>query len=274
LHSVLDSPGTPVSGDPARLQQVVWNLLSNAVKFTPKGGRVLVKLQQVRSHVEIIVSDSGEGIRADILPYIFDRVRPGDTSRARAQGGLGIGLALVRHLVELHGGSVIADSPGEGQGATFVVKLPLMSAQVRERAIAHTDTLAVTASSLADVRILVVDDDPTAVDLIKEVLIQAGGDVRGSGTVQEALHTFEQWRPDILVSDVEMPGQDGYTLIRKVRGLDPERGGKTPAVALTAFGRREDRVRSLRAGFNIHVTKPVDPGELTAIIASLTGRTG
>ena len=274
LQSVLDSPGTPVSGDPARLQQVVWNLLSNAVKFTPKGGRVQVKLQQVRSHVEIIVSDSGEGIRADLLPYIFDRLRPGDTSSARVHGGLGIGLALVRHLVELHGGSVIADSPGEGQGATFVVKLPLMSAEVRERAVAHTDALAVTASSLAGVRILVVDDDPTAVDLIREVLVQAGGDVRVSGTVEETLGTFEQWRPDILVSDVEMPGQDGYTLIRKVRALDPERGGKTPAVALTAFGRSEDRVRSLRAGFNIHVTKPVDPGELTAIIASLTGRTG
>ena len=253
---------------------MVWNLLSNAVKFTPKGGRVQVKLQQVRSHVEIIVSDSGEGIRADLLPYIFDRLRPGDTSSARVHGGLGIGLALVRHLVELHGGSVIADSPGEGQGATFVVKLPLMSAEVRERAVAHTDALAVTASSLAGVRILVVDDEPTAVDLIREVLVQAGGDVRVSGTVEEALGTFEQWRPDILVSDVEMPGQDGYTLIRKVRALDPERGGKTPAVALTAFGRSEDRVRSLRAGFNIHVTKPVDPGELTAIIASLTGRTG
>ena len=272
LQSVLDSPGTPVSGDPARLQQVVWNLLSNAVKFTPKGGRVQVKLQQVRSHVEIIVSDSGEGIRAEILPYIFDRLRPRDTSSPRAQEGLGIGLALVRHLVELHGGSVIADSLGEGQGATFVVKLPLMVTEVRERAVAPTETPAVTGSSLAGVRILVVDDDPTAVDLVREVLVQAGGEVRGSGTVEEALRVFEQWRPDILVSDVEMPGQDGYTLIRKVRALDPERGGKTPAVALTAFGRPEDRVRSLRAGFNIHVTKPVDRGELIAVIASLTGR--
>lgn len=273
VHSVLDFPGTPVSGDPARLQQVVWNLLSNAVKFTPRGGRVQVTLQQVRSHVEIIVSDSGDGIRADILPYVFDRVR-GDTSSARVQGGLGIGLALVRHLVELHGGSVIADSPGEGQGATFVVKLPLMIAEVRERAIAHTDAPAISVSSLTGVRILVVDDDPTAIDVIKEVLIQAGGEVRGSGTVEEALQMFEQWRPDVLVSDIEMPGQDGYTLIRKVRALDPERGGKAPAIALTAFGRAEDRVRSLRAGFNIHVTKPVDPGELTAIIASLTGRSG
>src|SRR2546427_680237 len=167
--------------------------------------------RKVRSHVEIIVSDSGEGIRADILPYIFDRLRPRDPSSPRTQEGLGVGLALVRHLVELHGGSVIADSPGEGQGATFVVKLPLMVAEVRERAVAHTDTPAVTASSLAGVRILVVDDDPTAVDLVREVLVQAGGEVRGSGTGGEGVRGFEQWRPGILGSECGMPGADGYT---------------------------------------------------------------
>ena len=274
LQSVLDSPGALVSGDPGRLQQVVWNLLYNAVKFTPKAGRILVKLQQVKSHVEIIVSDTGQGIRPDLLPYIFDRLRQGDSSRSRAHGGLGIGLALVRHIAELHGGSVFAESPGEEQGATFVVKLPLMVAGVRDHAVAQAKSAPPDSPSLVGVRVLVVDDDPAAVELVQEVLTQTGGEVRGAGTADEALRVLEQWRPDVLVSDIEMPGQDGYTLIRKIRALAPERGGMTRAVALTAFGRPEDRIRSLMAGFNIHVSKPVDPGELTAIVASLAGRTG
>jgi signal transduction histidine kinase len=274
LQSVLDSPGAQVSGDPGRLQQVVWNLLYNAVKFTPKAGRILVKLQQVKSHVEIIVSDTGQGIRPDLLPYIFDRLRQGDSSRSRAHGGLGIGLALVRHIAELHGGSVFAESPGEEQGATFVVKLPLMVAGVRDHAVAQAKSGPPDSPSLVGVRVLVVDDDPAAVELVQEVLTQTGGEVRGAGTADEALRVLEQWRPDVLVSDIEMPGQDGYTLIRKIRALAPERGGMTRAVALTAFGRPEDRIRSLMAGFNIHVSKPVDPSELTAIVASLAGRTG
>ena len=274
LQSVLDSPGAQVSGDPGRLQQVVWNLLYNAVKFTPKAGRILVKLQQVKSHVEIIVSDTGQGIRPDLLPYIFDRLRQGDSSRSRAHGGLGIGLALVRHIAELHGGSVFAESPGEEQGATFVVKLPLMVAGVRDHAVAQAKSGPPDSPSLVGVRVLVVDDDPAAVELVQEVLTQTGGEVRGAGTADEALRVLEQWRPDVLVSDIEMPGQDGYTLIRKIRALAPERGGMTRAVALTAFGRPEDRIRSLMAGFNIHVSKPVDPGELAAIVASLAGRTG
>jgi len=274
LQSVLDSPGAQVSGDPGRLQQVVWNLLYNAVKFTPKAGRILVKLQQVKSHVEIIVSDTGQGIRPDLLPYIFDRLRQGDSSRSRAHGGLGIGLALVRHIAELHGGSVFAESPGEEQGATFVVKLPLMVAGVRDHAVAPAKSGPPDSPSLVGVRVLVVDDDPAAVELVQEVLTQTGGEVRGAGTADEALRVLEQWRPDVLVSDIEMPGQDGYTLIRKIRALAPERGGMTRAVALTAFGRPEDRIRSLMAGFNIHVSKPVDPSELTAIVASLAGRTG
>jgi signal transduction histidine kinase len=274
LQSVLDSPGAQVSGDPGRLQQVVWNLLYNAVKFTPKAGRIQVKLQQVKSHAEIIVSDTGPGIRPDLLPYIFDRLRQGDSSRSRAHGGLGIGLALVRHIAELHGGSVFAESPGEGQGATFVVKLPLMIAGVRDHAVAQIKSGPLDSPSLVGVRVLVVDDDPAAVELVQEVLTQTGGEVRGAGTADEALRVLEQWRPDVLLSDIEMPGQDGYTLIRKIRALAPERGGMTRAVALTAFGRPEDRIRSLMAGFNIHVSKPVDPGELTAIVASLAGRTG
>ena len=274
LHSVLDSPGAQVSGDPGRLQQVVWNLLYNAVKFTPKQGRVLVKLQHVMSHVEIVVNDTGQGISAELLPYIFDRLRQGDSTRSRAHGGLGIGLALVRHIAELHGGSVFAESPGPGLGATFVVKLPLMVAGVREHAVAQAKGGPPESPSLVGIRILVVDDDPAAVELVQEVLAQAGGEVRGTVTAEEALRMLEQWRPDVLVSDIEMPGEDGYTLIRKIRALSPERGGKTPAVALTAFGRPEDRIRSLMAGFNIHVSKPVDPDELTAIVASLAGRAG
>jgi len=274
LQTVIESPGAPVSGDPGRLQQVVWNLLSNAVKFTPKDGRIQVKVQRVKSHVEIIVSDTGEGIRADLLPYIFDGQRHGDSPAARSHGGLRIGLALVRHLVQLHGGSVFAESPGEGQGATFGVKLPLMIAEVRQELIVHKPQPTLTDLSLAGVRVVVVDNDPAAVDLISEVLTRAGGDVRGCASAEIALHTLMQWRPEVLVSDIEMPGEDGYTLIRKVRALPPEQGGKTPAVALTAFSRPEDRIRSLVAGFNIHATKPVDPAELTAIVASLAGRAG
>ncbi|MGH7314879.1 MAG: hybrid sensor histidine kinase/response regulator, partial [Candidatus Rokuibacteriota bacterium] len=280
LQPVLASPGGPVSGDPDRLQQVVWNLLSNAVKFTPKGGRVQIQLQRVDSHVEILVSDTGDGIAAELLPHIFDRFRQGDSSSARPHGGLGLGLALVRSLVELHGGAVFAESPGEGRGATFVVKLPLMIAQVAEpRAVGPDGAPPRTASpasslSLAGVRVLVVDDDPIAVDLNREILIQAGGEVRACTSVAEALPVLQRWRPDVLVSDIEMPGLDGYALIRTVRALDPDQGSKTPAVALSAYSRPEDRVRSLMAGFNFHVTKPVEPSELVTIVASLAGRVG
>jgi signal transduction histidine kinase len=274
LQPVLQEPGLLINGDAGRLEQVVWNLLENAVKFTPKDGRVQIHLQRVRSHVEIVVSDTGQGIAADVLPYVFDRLRQGEGGSARSHGGLGIGLALVRHFVELHGGSVYAESPGEGKGATFVVKLPLMVAEMLERPIAARDGGMLDGPSLAGARIVVVDDDPTTVELITEVLIQVGADVVECRTTDDALDAIARRRPDALVSDIEMPGQDGYSLIRKLRALSPEQGGKIPAVALTAFGRPEDRIRSLRAGFNIHVTKPVDPAELIAIIASLIGRAG
>ena len=220
------------------------------------------------------MSDTGVGIRREVLPFVFDRFRQADSSMSRSHGGLGLGLAIVRHIVELHGGTVRVASAGEGQGATFVVKLPLMVAGIREQAVAQAKTAPPDRPSLVGVRILVVDDDPAAVELVQEVLAQAGGEVRGTVTAEEALRMLEQWRPDVLVSDIEMPGEDGYTLIRKIRALSSERGGKTPAVALTAFGRPEDRIRSLMAGFNIHVSKPVDPDELTAIVASLAGRAG
>lgn len=272
LQALLESPGAPVSGDRDRLQQVVWNLLSNAVKFTPRGGRVEIKAHRVRSHAEVIVSDTGQGIHADLLPYVFDRLRQGDSTTTRTHGGVGIGLALVRHLVELHGGSVFAESAGEGQGATFVVKLPLMIAEVREHPITPQENPSPAGVSLAGVRVLVVDDDPAAVDLVVAMLAQAGAAARGSDSVASALGTIAQWRPDVLLSDIEMPGEDGYTLIRKVRALPADAGGKTPAVALTAFSRPEDRIRSFRAGFSIHLSKPVDPDELTAVIANLAGR--
>src|SRR5215467_2510867 len=271
LQPVLHTPGLLVSGDPGRLQQVVWNLLQNAVKFTPKDGQIQIQLQRVRSHAEIVVSDTGQGIVANVLPYVFDRLRQGESGSARGHGGLGIGLALVRHLVELHGGSVYAESAGEGKGATFIVKLPLMLADVREEAVTRRDSLALENPSLAGAHIVVVDDDPTAVELIKEVLVQAGAAVVESRSADEALREIARHRPDVLVSDIEMPGQDGYSLIRKLRALSPEQGGKIPAVALTAFGRPEDRIRSLQAGFNIHLTKPVDPAELIASVASMIG---
>jgi len=274
LQPLLQEPGLLVNGDAGRLEQVVWNLLENAVKFTPKDGRVQIHLQRVRSHVEIVVSDTGQGIAADVLPYVFDRLRQGEGGSARSHGGLGIGLALVRHFVELHGGSVYAESPGEGKGATFVVKLPLMVAEMHERPIAARDGGMLDGPSLAGARIVVIDDDPTTIELITEVLIQVGADVIECRTTDEALDAIARRRPDALVSDIEMPGQDGYSLIRKLRALSPEQGGKIPAVALTAFGRPEDRIRSLRAGFNIHATKPVDPAELIAIIASMIGRAG
>jgi PAS domain S-box-containing protein len=278
LQSVLDPRAGPITGDPDRLQQVVWNLLMNAVKFTPKGGRIQVHVQRVNSHVEIVVSDTGRGISADVLPFIFDRFRQGDSSSTRVHTGLGIGLALVKHFVELHGGDVVAESPGEGMGATFVIKLPLTIAEIspgpgpRQHPTAASLQLPAAAARLDGVRVLVVDDDKDAVNLASAILVHAGAVVRTCSSASEALSVFQEWRPDVLVSDIEMPGEDGYALIRNIRALGSERGAKTPAVALTAYGRVQDRMLALTAGFSMHVPKPVDPGELTTIIASLAAR--
>jgi signal transduction histidine kinase/ActR/RegA family two-component response regulator len=279
LQPVLDPRAGPITGDTARLEQVVWNLLMNAVKFTDKGGRVQVHLQRINSHVEIVVSDTGRGIAPDLLPLIFDRFRQGESSTTRAHGGLGLGLALVKHLVELHGGSVVAHSDGEGKGATLTVKLPLTIASVAEDPLprVHPTAAAVAESvsagvRLDELRVLIVDDDPDALDLATAILTAAGAVVRTCGAAPEAFSILQQWRPDVLVSDVEMPGEDGYSLIRKVRALEPDRGGKTPAVALTAYGRTQDRMLSLTAGYNMHVPKPVNPGEFTTIISSVAGR--
>jgi signal transduction histidine kinase/CheY-like chemotaxis protein len=278
LQAVLDPRAGPTTGDPARLQQVVWNLLMNAVKFTDKGGRVQVHLQRVNSHVEIVVSDTGEGIAPELLPFVFDRFRQADSSSMRPHGGLGLGLALVKHLVELHGGSVIAQSGGEGKGATFVVKLPLAIAEIaagparRMHPTAPVVEVLSRGVRLDGVRVLVVDDDPDALELATAILENAGATVKTSASAADGFAMMQQWRPHVLVSDIEMPGEDGYSLIRKVRALDAASGGKTPAVALTAYGRTQDRVLSLTAGYNMHVPKPVDPGEFTTIIATVAGR--
>jgi signal transduction histidine kinase/ActR/RegA family two-component response regulator len=278
IHRVLDPRAGPVTGDPDRLQQVVFNVLSNAVKFTPRGGRVQVSLQRVESHVEIAVSDTGRGIAADVLPHVFERFRQADSSSTREHAGLGLGLALVKHLVELHGGSVSAQSAGEGRGATFVIALPLALAEQpegrapRAHPTAPVGGVAVAGARLDGLRVLVVDDDREALDLAATILTGAGAQVRVSASSKEGLAALLAWRPDVLVSDIEMPGEDGYSLIRTVRALGPSEGGRTPAVALTAYGRTQDRVASLTAGYSMHVPKPVDPGELLAIIASVAGR--
>lgn len=280
IHKVLDSLAAPVTGDPARLQQVVWNLLSNAVKFTPKGGRVQVLLERVNSHVEVSVVDTGQGIRPAFLPHVFDRFRQADGSTTRRHGGLGLGLSIVKQLVEMHGGTVRAKSPGEGQGATFAVSLPILvvhrhepdGRKVRPKAPGPTE-LESPDDALDGLRVLVVDDEPDARALIQRVLSGCRAEVRVAGSVAEALVVLARFRPHVLVSDIGMPNEDGYDLIRQVRS-----GGRTaaqmPAVALTAFARSEDRKRALLAGFQTHVAKPVDPQELVAVVASLAGRTG
>src|SRR5262245_31652724 len=278
LQCVLDPRAVGMTGDPDRLQQVVWNLLINAMKFTPKRGRVQVHLLRAHSHVEIVVSDTGQGIRKEHLPHLFERFHQPVPASTGSHTGLGLGLALVRHLVELHGGQVTAQSPGEGHGATFTVELPVAIAhggQQRDEDV-HPAVPAVpintTGPSLHGLRILVVDDDRDSLDLVRAILVHAGAEARGCLSASEGLAVLQQWRPDVLISDIEMPDEDGYKLIRKVRALDFTEGGKTPALALTAYGRVEDRLRTLSAGYGMHVSKPVDPAELAAIVASLAGR--
>jgi signal transduction histidine kinase/ActR/RegA family two-component response regulator len=277
LQSVLDPRAGPVIGDPARLQQTVWNLLMNAVKFTGKGGRVQVHLLRVNSHVEITVSDTGEGIEPEVLPFVFERFRQADSSSTRAHAGLGLGLALVKHLVELHGGRVVAQSAGKDMGSTFTITLPLPISMPagptsRSHPTAASSDGVPAGARLDGLRVLVVDDDPDALELAAAILAAAGASIRRCASAAEAIDALREWRPDVLISDIEMPVEDGYTLIKKVRALDPSHGGKTPAIALTAYGRVQDRILSLAAGYNMHVPKPVDPGELTTIIASVAGR--
>ena len=276
IESAINANIPPILGDPARLQQVLGTVLMNAVKFTPAGGHVLVELRLQDSDPEIVISDSGEGIDPDVLPHVFERFRQGDSSSTRPHSGLGIGLALVKHLVELHGGTVHARSAGKGRGATFTLTLPAAppdgAGDVESPARAVTAVAPAATARLDGVRAIVADDDAEGLVLAETILTRAGADVRTCRSAPEALDLLQQWRPDVLVSDIEMPGEDGYSLIRKVRALPVEQGGATPAIALTAYGRSQDRLRSVTAGFNMHVPKPADPGELVAIVASVVAR--
>ncbi len=282
IQKVLDPRVAAVWGDPSRLQQVLWNLLSNAIKFTPKGGRVQVSVSRINSHVDVAVTDSGMGIKPEFLPHVFDRFRQADASTTRKYGGLGLGLAIVRHLVELHGGTVEARSDGEGQGATFVVRLPLKAMDQPADAAAPAGGRRMAAGlgdcpdspPLTGLRVLAVDDEPDARHLVKRILEQCDAVVTTAESVADALAAMAANRFDVIVSDVGMPDQDGFDLIRQVRALPADAGGRTPAVALTALARVEDRRRVLLAGFQIHVPKPVDPAELLAVVASVAGRTG
>ena len=273
IETVLDPNAGPVVGAADRLRQVVWNLLMNAIKFTPRDGRVQVHLRKLKSHVEIVVSDSGEGIQPEILPFIFDRFRQGDSTTTRPHGGLGLGLALVRHLVDLHGGRVRAASEGPGRGATFVVELPVAILGPEAGTTLETSA-AMGALPLQNVRVLLVDDDADGLDLTTVMLTNSGAQVTTAVSVAAALNVLESWPADVLVSDIEMPGEDGYELLRRIRAK--ERGGRTrlPALALTAYGRPEDRRRTLAAGYNLHLAKPIDPSELVLAVANLVGRTG
>lgn len=283
LQVALDPGAGPLSGDPNRIQQVVWNLLSNAVKFTPKGGDVRLRLERANSHVVITVSDTGVGISQEFLPFVFDRFRQADSSYTRVHGGLGLGLAIVRQLVELHGGTVEVESAGEGHGATFTVKLPITISKVVSRY--RTDTsepkepatlsgATQVPARLDGVRLVIVDDEPDSCELLLAMLQECGAELQAAGSAAEGFEALKRWRPDVLISDIEMPYEDGYTLIAKVRALSSEEGGQTPAIALTAHVRDEDRLRALAYGFDAHVGKPMELVKLVAVIASLTSRTG
>jgi len=275
----LDTTVPEVRGDPTRLQQVVWNLLSNAVKFTPNEGEIRVQLMRSGECARLVVSDNGCGISPDFLPFVFDRFSQAERHMTRKHGGLGLGLAIVRHLVEMHGGLIEVESAGEGRGATFTVDLPLTARAETSRAADQLDESEPTgppaiepSRALEDVRILLVDDDADTLQMLTIALEHAGGKVRACTSAHEALTALGEWKADLLVSDIGMPEEDGYALIRKVRALGPDLGGAMPAIALTAFASVTDRSRALSAGFQMHISKPVEPFDLIRVIAELSGQ--
>jgi len=278
INAILDPVAGLSRGDPNRLQQVVWNLLSNAVKFTPIGGRVAVRLEHAGNSATITVSDTGQGISADFLPHVFERFRQGDASTRRVHSGLGLGLAIVRHLVELHGGSVGAYSAGVGRGSSFTVTLPLAAAlkePARSRLLQQNAAGGLRADvpqALTGLRVLAVDDEPDARDMLTALLRELGAEIRTCASAAEALAVLCEGRTDVLVADIGMPIEDGFDLIRLVRALPADRGGNVPAVALTAYARAEDRAKALAAGYQIHLSKPVDPNVLATAIAGVAGR--
>ena len=280
LQTLLDPQAGPISGDPDRIQQIVWNLLTNAVKFTPRNGRVQVRLERINSHVEIVVSDTGKGIESEFLPFVFDRFRQSDGSMTRRHGGLGLGLAIARQLVELHGGQISVYSAGEGEGATFTVNLPLLP--VRNEPLSEVPRVHPTAQNalpidcppeLTGLYALLVDDEADSRDLLSSVLELCGATVTTVGSAVEAIQMMTVRKFDVIISDIGMPEEDGFSLITKIRELPNEKGGNTPAIALTAYARAEDRVKALRSGFQMHIAKPVESSELIAAVANLAGRT-
>jgi PAS domain S-box-containing protein len=281
LQMIVDPSVGQILGDATRLQQVIWNLLSNAVKFTPRHGSVQISLERVNSHVEITVTDNGKGIEPEFLPFVFERFRQADSSLTRTHGGLGLGLALVRYLVELHGGTVEVYSRGLEQGTTFTIMLPLMGVrredqkqEQKQGQVLVEGTMMDCPPELTGLRVLLIDDDMDTLGMLSVILEQCNTEVKAATSVAEAMELMERWIPEIVVSDIGMPGEDGYELIRKIRALDPGRGGKIPAIALTAYAREEDRNRALLAGYNTHLTKPVEPSEFIVVIAGLAGRIG
>ena len=279
IEKLLDPGAGPISGDPGRLQQVMWNLLSNAIKFTPKQGKIQILLERVNSHIQISVADTGIGIKREFLAHVFERFRQADASTTRKYGGLGLGLSIVKHLVELHGGIVRAESRGEGQGTTFAVHLPVVAVhrhadstpRLHPRSPAPA-SLVFEAMDLSGLKVLVVDDEPDARKLIQRVLEDCSAAVFTAGSAAEALLIFDAEAPDVLVTDIGMPDVNGFELLRRVRAREQTRGRRIPAIALTAIARSEERTRALQAGFLVHVAKPVDPSELVATVASIAGR--
>jgi PAS domain S-box-containing protein len=277
LQSVIDPGAGPVSGDPDRLQQVVWNLLSNAVKFTPRGGKVQIRLERVNSHVDIVVSDTGIGIDADFLPLVFERFRQADAGPTRKSGGLGLGLAIVRHIVEMHGGTVKAFSPGLNLGSLFTVSLPLMvvkpaAVPKREHPVAETNAPLQGLGDLTGIHVLAIDDEKDALRLLRDVLEVAGAEVTTCSSAVAALASLETTRPHAILADVGMPEMDGHELIRRVRAHESAEVREIPAAALTAFARSEDRIKALQSGFEMHLSKPIDPAELVAAVGTLVRR--
>jgi signal transduction histidine kinase/CheY-like chemotaxis protein len=280
LEMVWDAASVRIVGDENRLQQVFWNLLSNAMKFTPKGGRVQITVKRIESQARIIVSDTGEGITPEFLPQVFEPFRQADGSITKGHGGLGLGLAIVRRLVEMHGGAISVMSGGRGQGATFTVSIPIvpvrqtaLAAPIDSTTIATSEKTAINTElpNLTGIRVLAVDDEGDTRAMIRGVLEQFGANVLTAGSAEEALEVFPGWKPDVLLFDIGMPQEDGNMLIQKVRQLEAKEGRNTPAIALTAYARVEDRMRALAAGYQMFIPKPVEAGELVVTIANLIG---
>jgi CheY-like chemotaxis protein/two-component sensor histidine kinase len=275
IDAVIEHVVGDVLGDPDRLQQVVSNLLVNAVKFTPSGGSIRVRLSREGTEARIIVEDTGRGISAELLPHVFDRFRQAESTTERAHGGLGLGLAIVRHLVELHGGTVNAESPGEGRGATMTVKLPVAAGEPQASAARRRKNApsgSIDPVVLEEMRVLVVDDDPDACELLEMALHESGADVHAVHSARAAIEAIASFRPHVLMSDIGMPDEDGYALIRQVRAREAAEGGHVPAVALSAFASQADREQALALGFEVHLAKPVSPGDLVRTVARLVGR--